>query len=186
MTQLIGHLGKVASLCGLMGVMAMSSGCQNAAPPVTTPPVATAPAPVTGEDVTFIVTQANRKTWMLHAKQATYSADQRLANLVGVNGEAYDSAEKAVARFTAPAGRYDQQSKIITLLNGVTATSVKDKPVVLKAPTLTWRSSSPDAEATGGITLNNQGFGTSTANTCRFSLDFTRIALTGNAITTVN
>jgi LPS export ABC transporter protein LptC len=159
------------------------TGCQTQ-PPAKPKPKAEKTAPVMGQDVTFIVTQNGKKSWVLHADQATYSADQRVANLVTVKGQTYNAAGKAVAEFTAPAGRYDQADKNITLLNGVTAKSMADKPVTLTAPTLTWKSNQPDATATGGVTVQNPGFGKSTANQCQFSLDFSRIALQGNANTT--
>ena len=167
----------------LLGFLPLT-GCQTQ-PTVKPQPKAVKPAPVIGQDVTFIVTQNGKKSWVLHADQANYSSDQRVANLVTVKGETFNAAGKAVAEFTAPAGRYDQADKNITLLNGVIAKSMGEKPVVLTAPTLIWKSNQPDALATGGITLENPAFGKSTANQCLFALDFSRIDLRGNANTVV-
>jgi LPS export ABC transporter protein LptC len=176
--------GGVFRVSLLLLVALSVTGCQ-APPKPPALPVKTAQTPLTGQDVSFTITEAGKKSWTLHADQVTYSPDQRLANLTGVTGQAYDKAEKPTASFSAPAGRYDQVSKWITLLNGVTAKSVGPKPVTLTAPTLSWKSNTPLATASGGVQINNQAFGKSTANTCQFSLDFTHIQLTGNASTTV-
>jgi lipopolysaccharide assembly outer membrane protein LptD (OstA) len=120
------------------------------------------------------------------AQQVIYTEDQKQANLQGVTGQAFGPQGKPIAHFAAPAGRYDQQTKHITLLNGVTVTSKGDTPITLKAPMLDWKTNAPEALATGGVTIVNKAFGTSTASRCQFTLDFKRVSLSGNAVTRVH
>jgi LPS export ABC transporter protein LptC len=172
-------------LTGLLVAIITMTGCRSGEAPRKAMPVPEKATPFVGQDVTFTITQQGKKSWILHAEHVTYSADQRMAELVTVKGQTFRPDGQPVAEFTAPAGQYDQVTKTITLHDGVTAKSLGNKPVVLNAPTLTWTSNAPMAKAKGGVLIQNPGFGKSTADTCEFSLDFNHIALQGNATSTV-
>jgi LPS export ABC transporter protein LptC len=175
---------KTVVLTGLVLLTLSLAGCREAHQKQALP-APEKPAPLTGQDVTFTITQQGKKSWILHAEHVTYTPDQQLAKLSTVKGQTFRPDGQPVAEFTAPVGEYNQATKTITLRDGVTAKSLGPKPVVLTAPTLTWKGNAPMANATGGVVIQNPSFGKSTANTCEFALDFSHIALQGNATSTV-
>lgn len=142
---------------------------------------------MTGKNASFTVTEGKVKKWKLEAKTATYSEDNAQADLTVVRGEFYDKTGKPILEFTAPKGKYLTKNNTVTLSGGVVAKSIEKegtegskggKAGELKAPTMTWNTKSDLVHATGGVELNFPQ-GKSTAQTCKFTLDFSNISLEG-------
>lgn len=135
---------------------------------------------VVGENVSFTITEADHKRWEILAQKAYYYPDRKGAKLQGMTGKLFGDSGEATATFTAPTGELNQEIKSILLTGGVTVQST-DGESTLQAPLMKWSPSSKNVEAEGGIHLTKKGFGKSTADKCLFSMDFSFIALEGNA-----
>lgn len=138
---------------------------------------------MTGQNVSFIVTEGKVKKWKLEATQAVYSENKAQATLTEVKGEFYNAAGKPILHFTAPKGVYTSKTNTVTLSGGVVAQSAQSTEEggqggLLKAPTMHWSSQSDWVTANGGAELSFPQ-GKSTAQTCRFTLDFSNISLEG-------
>ncbi len=142
---------------------------------------------MTGENVSFTVTEGRVKKWKLEAAKAIYSENRAQATLTEVKGEFYDAQGKPVLRFAAPKGLYLTKNNTVTLSGGVIANSAQKqengegsggKGGQMKAPTMTWSGKSDWITANGGAELVFPE-GKSTAQTCRFTLDFSNIQLEG-------
>jgi LPS export ABC transporter protein LptC len=134
-----------------------------------------------GTDVSFTITQGSVKKWVIHAGQAKYFEDASGADLTDVSGEVFNEKGQAVAHFQAPTGTFYQNPQKVVLSGGVLATAGED--VQMTAPTMTWSTKGEDALAEGGVRLERKGFGISRAQQCRFTLDFARVSLQGQAQT---
>lgn len=140
-------------------------------------------ANMTGKNASFTVTEGKVKKWKLDAATAVYSEDNAQADLTDVHGEFYDKEGKPVLQFSAPTGKYLTKNNMVTLSGNVIAKSTQQvgqggKGGELKAPTMSWNAKSDQVTATGGVELTFPE-GKSTAQTCRFSLDFSNISLEG-------
>lgn len=136
---------------------------------------------IIGENVTFTITELDRKKWELRVKRAVYDKDRSGARLEEVTGEFYNDEGQPVATFSAPKGKYTNEDKVVTLTHGVTVASIDEKGGKLKAPSMTWSSKSEQVMAEGGVELNMGGYATAKAEKCRFSLDFGSVSLMGSA-----
>ena len=137
-----------------------------------------------GKNVTFIVTEGEVKKWKLDSIKAVYNETRTEAKLQDVKGEFFDKDGKSVLHFTAPQGEYVSQDNKVHLFGGVVATSTQDNGGEMKAPEMFWDAKSKDVFAKGGVELTHSQ-GTSTAQTCRFDLDFSHISFQGNASSAV-
>ncbi|WP_303672712.1 LPS export ABC transporter periplasmic protein LptC [Vampirovibrio chlorellavorus] len=138
---------------------------------------------MTGQNVSFTVTEGKVKKWKLEALNAVYSENRAQATLKEVKGEFYDAEGKPVLQFSAPEGLYLTKDNTVTLSGGVIANSAQKqenggKGGQMKAPTMTWSGKSDWVTAKGGAELTFPQ-GKSTAQTCRFTLDFSNIQLEG-------
>lgn len=136
-----------------------------------------------GKNVSFTVTEGEIKKWKLLATKAIYNETNTEANLTEVKGEFYDKDGKPVLHFTAPTGHYTNQNNAVTLTGGVIAKSTQQvgqggKGGELKAPKMVWDAKTNHVTASGGIELTFPQ-GKSTAQVCRFTLDFSNISLEG-------
>ncbi|WP_373533103.1 LPS export ABC transporter periplasmic protein LptC [Vampirovibrio sp.] len=145
---------------------------------------------MTGKNASFTVTEGNVKKWKLDAATATYSEDNSEALLNDVKGEFYNAEGKPVLAFSAPHGKYLTNNNQVTLSGGVIAAS-KQKPETggkggtLKAPTMSWNAKTELVTATGGVEMTFPE-GKSTAQTCRFTLDFSNISLEGGVTSSLS
>lgn len=144
---------------------------------------------MTGQNVSFIVTEGEIKKWKLLAAHAIYNETRTAADLTDVKGEFYDKDGKPVLQFTAPKGHYTNQDNAVTLTGGVVAKSTQKnlqggKGGDLKAPQMVWSAKTNNVTASGGIELTFPE-GKSTAQTCRFSLDFSKITLEGGVSSSI-
>lgn len=133
-----------------------------------------------GQNVTFTVTEGEHKKWELHVKRAIYFEDHAGADLEGVEGDFFNDAGKAVVHFTAPAGKYLNETKAVTLKGGVIAESTEEDGGKVLAPTMTWSTRSKVVQAQGGVNLTMGDTATSKADQCEFALDFSSIDLRGH------
>ncbi len=134
----------------------------------------------TGQNVSFVITEGERKKWHLVAEEAQYFEDQSGAKLKNVKGEFFDKNGNPVLTFTAPAGRYVNKENQVQLNGGVVAQSKdEDNRVNLQAPNMAWSARNDEVVASGGVELEHQ-FGASQAERCRFNLDLSNISLEGN------
>ncbi len=136
---------------------------------------------ITGENVTFTVTEKEHKKWELQVRETVYYKDQSGANLTNISGTFYNDAGEPVVTFTAPKGTYVDKDKAVVLTDGVTVTSIDQSGSSLKAPSLTWSTKKDQVYASGGIELNMGGYALAHAERCEFSLDFSTVSLLGNA-----
>jgi LPS export ABC transporter protein LptC len=143
-----------------------------------------------GQNASFTVTEGSVKKWKLDAASATYSEDNSEALLKDVKGEFYDAEGKPILEFSAPNGKYLTKNNQVTLSGGVIAAS-RQKPEAggkggtLKAPTMYWNAKTELVTATGGATMTFPE-GKSTAQTCRFTLDFSNISLEGGVTSSLS
>jgi LPS export ABC transporter protein LptC len=149
----------------------------------TTAPVeqTTDSAKVVGQNVTFTITEGSSKRWEINAQKAFYYPGNHGARLEGVNGTLFNDAGEPSATFSAPTGEFNQDLKSLLLTGGVTVTGAGDSKFGLTAPQMTWSPQGKEVVAEGGVQLQNGDLGTSTAQRCRFAMDFSFIALEGNA-----
>lgn len=145
---------------------------------------------MTGKNASFTVTEGKVKKWKLEAKTATYSEDKAQADLTVVRGEFYDKTGKPILEFTAPKGKYLTKNNTVSLSGGVVAKSIEGegqegKAGQLQAPTMTWNAKSDLVHATGGVKLDFPQ-GKSTAQTCKFTLDFSNISLEGGVTSAIS
>lgn len=136
-----------------------------------------------GKNASFIVTEGKVKKWKLDAATAIYSENNSQADLSQVKGEFYDVTGKPVLKFSAPKGTYTTKNNAVTLSGGVIAESTQQvgqggKGGKLIAPKMVWSAKSDQVTASGGVELTFPQ-GKSTAQTCRFTLDFSNISLEG-------
>jgi LPS export ABC transporter protein LptC len=144
---------------------------------------------MTGQNVSFIVTEGTIKKWKLTAAHAIYNDNRTAADLTDVKGEFYDKDGKPVLQFAAPKGHYTNQDNAVTLTGGVVAKSTQEnlqggKGGNLIAPQMVWSAKTNNVTASGGIELTFPE-GKSTAQTCRFSLDFSKITLEGGVSSSI-
>lgn len=140
-------------------------------------------AKVVGEHVTFTITEADHKRWELNVTKAYYFPDKSGANLETVTGKLFNDAGEVSATFSAPAGVFDQKIKSLVLSGGVQVQSADAESVMMTAPQMVWSPKMENVQADGGVRIVRKGFGESLAQKCSFSMDFTFIALEGNAQT---
>ena len=138
-----------------------------------------------GKNVSFTVTEGELKKWKLTAAKAIYNETNTEADLTDVTGEFYDKDGEPVLNFTAPIGHYTNKNNAVTLSGGVVAKSTQQvgqggKGGELKAPKMVWDAKTDRVTASGGIDLTFPQ-GKSTAQVCRFTLDFSNISLEGGA-----
>ncbi len=136
---------------------------------------------ITGENVTFTVTEKEHKKWELRVKETVYYKDQSGANLTEISGEFYNDKGEAVVSFSAPKGTYIDENKAIELTDGVTFKSLDKNSSSLKAPSVTWSTHKDLVYAKGGVELNMGGYALAHADRCEFSLDFSTVSLLGQA-----
>lgn len=142
-----------------------------------------------GRNASFIVTEGEVKKWRLIAHKAVYNESRSEAQLSEVKGEFYDKQGKPVLSFTAPKGHYTNQNNAVELSGGVLAQSTQQlgqggKGGTLKAPTMVWSAKTDQVVASGGVALTFPE-GSSTAQTCKFTLDFSHMVLQGNVASTI-
>lgn len=138
---------------------------------------------MTGKNASFTVTEGNVKKWKLDAATAIYSENNSEATLTEVKGEFYNIQGKPILRFNAPQGKYLTKNNKVTLSGGVIAESTQTpdeggKGGKLVAPTMTWDAKTEVVTASGGVEMTFPE-GKSTAQTCRFTLDFSNISFEG-------
>lgn len=143
------------------------------------------PSQVVGQNVSFTVTEGAVKKWKLEAAKAVYSEDRTEAKLSEVKGEFYDQSGAAVLHFTAPKGEYTNKNNAVVLTGGVVAQSTDKDGGELRAPTMAWSAKTNKVVASGGIALTFPQ-GKSTAQTCRFNLDFSNLALEGGVTSVIS
>jgi LPS export ABC transporter protein LptC len=164
------------------------------APKTTTPANA---SKLSGQNVSFTITQNSHKKWELLAKTANYNNDNTDAVLEGVTGLVYNEVGKPIAQFSAPNGVFKAKQNALNLCNGVQATQVttdspslldvsnptaaKPEVMTLTADTMAWRGDSPKVLAQGHVRLNQPKQGVSTADKCQFTMDFNQVTLSGHA-----
>jgi len=143
-----------------------------------------------GHNVSFTVTEGAIKKWKLEAGKAIYNKTHTTAQLSDVKGEFYDAKGEPVLQFTAPEGQYVNKNNAVTLSGGVVAKSTQQvgqggKGGQLLAPTMTWNAKTNRVTASGGVELTFPE-GKSTAQVCRFTLDFSNIALEGGVSSSIS
>lgn len=155
---------------------------------------------VTGETVTFTVTEGAHKKWTINAKKAVYYTDNSGATLKDIEGTFFSDEGKPVMAFLAPDGKYVTKDHQVTLTGGVQAHTLKDAPqslpdqggetnadaVSLKAPKMSWSSRSNIVTAEGGVDMSHGASGKSQADRCRFTLDLSSISLDGHVKTAMS
>jgi LPS export ABC transporter protein LptC len=142
-----------------------------------------------GHTVSFTVTEGAIKKWKIEAAKAVYNKTHTTAQLSDVKGEFYDAAGKPVLQFNAPTGQYTNKNNAVTLSGGVVAKSTQQvgqggKGGQLNAPTMTWSAKTNRVTASGGVELTFPE-GKSTAQVCRFTLDFSNISLEGGVTSSI-
>jgi LPS export ABC transporter protein LptC len=175
-----------------------------------TAPVTTAKAlqddEMVAHDVSFVVTEGQIKKWKIIAETAHYNESHTNADLLKVRGEFYDKVGKPVMSFTAPKGIYRHKNHAVTLTGGVLAKTLKDAPMApplgvsapasppkeghildggeIASPKMIWDAKSDWVNASGGVKLTFAK-GTTTAQACRFNLDFSQLFLRGNVASAI-
>lgn len=172
-------------------------------------------ANISGEGVSIVVTEGDRKKWTLNAKKILYYQNRNDAKLVGIEGLFFDDAGKPIMRFFAPEGNFINEDNEITLTGGVSAKTYQEemeeaidqeaetseialneepeKPetpepedtVELSAPKMQWSSRSKEVVAEGGVKLSHGIFGASTADKCIFTLDLSKLSMQGRATSSI-
>lgn len=141
-----------------------------------------------GRNVSFTVTEGEIKKWKLNAVKAIYNQDRSEADLTDVKGTFYDKKGVPVLTFTAPLGHYASRNNAVILTGGVFAKAlqVKKGEVAgeLRAPRMLWDAKNNQVTASGGAELNFAQ-GKSLAQVCRFTLDFSSVALEGDVSSTI-
>lgn len=142
-----------------------------------------------GKNVSFTVTEGETKKWKLEASKAIYNESHSQADLTDVKGEFYNEKGEPVLSFTAPKGKYLSKDNAVTLSGGVVAKSTKEtsnggKGGTMTAPQMVWSAKTDVVTATGGTELTFPE-GKSTAQTCKFTLDFSNIVLEGGVSSTI-
>ena len=158
-------------------------------PPATTTSKANQDSTMVGQNVSFTVTEGAVKKWKLQATKALYNKTHTTAQLSDVKGEFYDAKGQPVMQFTAPNGNYTNKNNAVVLSGGVVAKSNQQvgqggKGGQLVAPTMAWDAKTNRVTASGGVELTFPE-GKSTAQVCRFSLDFSNIALEGGVASSI-
>lgn len=139
---------------------------------------------VIGRNVSFIVTEGEIKKWKIEAVQAIYNDTRTEARLSDVHGEFYDQDGKPVLQFTAPTGEYTNRNNAVVLTGGVVAKSTKKDGGELRAPRMVWDAKSTEVVASGGAEMIF-AMGTSKAQVCRFTLDFSKVFLEGGVTSVI-
>lgn len=137
-----------------------------------------------GHNVSFVITEGEVKKWKLEAAKAIYNEARTEAHLQNVKGEFFDQDGKSIMRFTAPEGEYANRNNHVLLKGGVVAISTQEDGGELRAPQMTWDAKAKEVLASGGVELTHAQ-GKSLAESCRFDLGFTKIALLGKVTSTV-
>lgn len=166
-------------------------------------------ANVSGEGVSIVVTEGDKKKWTLNAKKILYYQHKNDAKLIGIEGLFFDDEGNPIMRFYAPEGSFINADNQITLTGGVKAKTYQEKAlsqeplndaeiteadkaeeasdsVELNAPKMQWSSRSKEVVAEGGVKISHGAFGTSQANKCIFTLDLSKLSLTGQASTSIS
>ena len=172
------------------GGLAIWNAGQKVAPPETRPTKNTEDSSMIGKNVSFTVTEGAIKKWKIEAVKAIYNKTHTTAQLTDVKGEFYDAQGKPVLQFTAPAGEYLNKNNTVTLTGGVVAKSSQQvgqggKGGQMVAPTMTWNAKTNGVTASGGVELTFPE-GKSTAQVCRFTLDFSNIVLEGGVASSIS
>jgi len=185
------NLVIIASLLLLFGGgLAIWNAGQKVAPPETSHSTKNAEdSSMIGKNVSFTVTEGAIKKWKIEALKAIYNKTHTTAQLTDVKGEFYDAQGKPVLQFTAPAGEYLNKNNTVTLTGGVVAKSSQQvgqggKGGQMVAPTMTWNAKTNGVTASGGVELTFPE-GKSTAQVCRFTLDFSNIVLEGGVASSI-
>jgi LPS export ABC transporter protein LptC len=145
-----------------------------------------AEAGAVGKNVTFTITEAEYKKWDLLVKEARYYPDRTGADLDGVSGKFYNQKGDVMVTFSAPKGVFQGlnkktgQKNVVKLTGGVSVKSEQDQGMNLTANSMTWANKADQVVADGNVVVEYEGFGTSRADRCRFSLDMSKVALEGN------
>ncbi len=144
-----------------------------------------------GRGVSFIVTEGELKKWKLTAARAVYNPEHTDAVLSDVKGEFYNAKGEPVMAFTSKDGNYVNKDHAVVLTGNVIAKSIdganqnaNSRKGELKAPRMLWDSKTDWINATGGVTMIFPQ-GKSVAQSCRFNLDFSQIALHGGVASTI-
>jgi LPS export ABC transporter protein LptC len=171
------------------GGWAIWNAGQKVAPPEPISQSQNKDATMVGQNVSFTVTEGAIKKWKLDAKTAVYNKTRTSAQLSDVNGEFYDAKGQPVLQFTAPQGQYINKNNAVVLSGGVVAKSNQQvgqggKGGQLAAPTMTWGAKTDGVTASGGVELTFPE-GKSIAQTCHFTLDFSKISLEGGVASTI-
>ena len=172
------------------GGWAIWNAGQKVAPPPETHQTKNAEeSSMVGQNVSFTVTEGAIKKWKIEALKAIYNKTHTTAQLTDVKGEFYDAKGQPVLQFTAPTGQYLNKNNTVTLTGGVIAKSSQQvgqggKGGQLIAPTMTWNAKTNGVTASGGVELTFPE-GKSTAQVCRFSLDFSNIVLEGDVASNI-
>lgn len=146
---------------------------------------------VCGQNVTFVVTEGERKKWEILSEKACYYPDKSGAQLTSITGEFFNDASKPVMTFTAPRGKYVNANNEVVLTGGVVAESISENKadnaeIALEAPTMRWSSVSEEVTAEGGVQLVHSIFGQSQAYQARFALDLTNLVMEGQVVSEMN
>jgi LPS export ABC transporter protein LptC len=171
----------------------------------TAPPAHTVAQPekekdsgLTGENVSFLVTEGERKKWKISAKKAFYNDAHSVAQLTDIQGEFYNASGQPILKFQAPKGQYLNKNNAVELSGGAVAKSVEaTDPKApqkastsgisqgeLKAPKMVWNAKTDRVTASGGVVLSFP-HGVSRAQACKFNLDFSVISFSGNVASTL-
>jgi LPS export ABC transporter protein LptC len=144
-----------------------------------------------GRGVSFIVTEGELKKWKLTAGRAVYNPEHTDAVLSDVKGEFYNAKGEPVMAFSSKDGNYVNKDHAVTLTGNVVAKSIDgatqspgSRKGELQAPRMLWDSKTDWMTATGGVTMYFPQ-GKSVAQSCRFNLDFSKIALHGGVMSTI-
>ncbi|MGB3401397.1 MAG: LPS export ABC transporter periplasmic protein LptC [Microcoleaceae cyanobacterium] len=126
-----------------LGLLLLTAGCSKPSPPISNPPQ-TPQTPeteyedrLTLDDVTL--EQANEKgqlLWRVEAEKASYSPDQRVAEVIKPSGELYQDG-KLLYKVEAQKGEVYQDSKRIVLRDQIIATD-PNNGLVLRGEELEW------------------------------------------------
>lgn len=174
-------------LLTLLAVAALIASAPDKQEPVTTNPEDGAESPnVVGSNVSFVVTEGERKKWKLVAEKAYYFEDQSGARLEKVHGEFYSPDGEPILKFTAPEGNYRNSNNAVVLTGGVVASSLGKSQGELRAPRMVWNAHSKEVTADGGNVVLKFPQGVSRANRCRFTLDFSMVSLEGGVLSEIS